>query len=81
MCFCRNLIKTKLHFCGCYHPAGQSDQYYLENIGKMLDEYSKYKFMLLGDFNTEESEPCLLHFFYEYNAKNIVKETTYFEMH
>ena len=35
--------------------------------------------MLVGDFNAEESEPCLSQFLYEYNAKNIVKENTCFK--
>ena len=44
-----------------------------ENIGKMLDKYSKHdKFMLVGDFNAEKSEPCLAQFLYEYDAKNTV---------
>ena len=30
--------------------------------------------MLIGDFNAEESEPCLSQFLFEMNAKNIVKE-------
>ena len=30
--------------------------------------------MLIRDFNAEESEPCLLQFLFEMNAKNIVKE-------
>ena len=30
--------------------------------------------MLIGDFNVEESEPCLSQFLFEMNAKNIVKE-------
>ena len=34
------------------------------------------KYMLIGDFNAEESEPCLLQFLFEMNAKNIVKEPT-----
>ena len=74
-----NLIKTKWLFCGCYHPPSQSDQYFFENIGKTLDKYSKHydNFMLVGDFNAEESEPCLSQFLYEYNAKNIVKENTF----
>ena len=40
--------------------------------------YSKFyeRFMLLGDFNAEESEPCLSQFLFEMNAKNIVKEPT-----
>ena len=75
-----NLIKTKWLFCGCYHPPSQSDQYFFENIGKALDKYSKHdKFMLVGDFNAEESEPCLSQFLYEYNARKQVKENTCFK--
>ena len=59
----------------------QSDQYFFVNIGKALDKYSKHydKFMIVGDFNAKESEPCLSQFLYEYNAKNIVKESTCFK--
>ena len=55
------MIKTKWLFRGCYHPPSQSEQYFFKNIGKTLDKYSNYydKFMLVGDFNAEESEPCL----------------------
>ena len=35
--------------------------------------------MLVGDFNAEESEPCLPQFLYECNAKNTVKENTCFK--
>ena len=31
-------------------------------------------YMLIGDFNAEESEPYLLQFLFEMNAKIIVKE-------
>ena len=59
----------------------QSDQYFFENIGKTLDKYLKHydKFMLVGDFNAEESEPYLSQLPYEYNAKNTVKENTCFK--
>ena len=68
-------------FCGCYHPPSQSDQYVFKNIGKALDKYPKHydKFILVGDFSAEESESCLSKFLYEYNAKNIVKESTCFK--
>ena len=36
-------------------------------------------FMLVGDFNAEESEPCLSQFLFEYSAKNVVKEKTGFK--
>ena len=47
----------------------------------MLDKYPKHydKFILVGDFSAEDSESCLSKFLYEYNAKNIVKESTYFK--
>ena len=35
--------------------------------------------MLVGDFNADESEPCLSQFLFEMNAKNIVKEPTCFK--
>ena len=34
--------------------------------------------MLIGDFNADGLEPCLSQFIFEINAKNIVKERTYF---
>ena len=70
-----------MDFCDCYHPPSQSDQYFFETIGKVLEKYSKYydKFMLVGDFNAEESEPCPSQSLYEYNAKNIVKKITCFK--
>ena len=76
-----NLIKAKWLFCSCYHPPSQSDQYFFENIGRTLDKYSKHydKFMLVGDFIAEESEPYLSQFLYEYNAKNIIKENGCFK--
>ena len=40
--------------------------------------YSKFfeRYMLIGDFNADESEPCLSQFVFEMNAKTIVKEPT-----
>ena len=47
----------------------------------MLDKYCKHydKFMLVGDFNAEESEPSLSQFLYEYNVNKNVKESTCFK--
>ena len=36
--------------------------------------------MRAGDFNADESEPCLSQFLFEINAKNIVKEATCFKI-
>ena len=40
--------------------------------------YSKFyeRYMLMGDFNVEELEPCLSQFLFEMYAKNIVEEHT-----
>ena len=40
--------------------------------------YSKFheRYMLIGNFHAEESEPCLSKFVFEMNAKNIAKEPT-----
>ena len=76
-----NLIKVRWVLCGCYHPPRQSDQYFFDHIRNALDIYLKYfdKFLLIGDFNTEDTEPCLSDLLYEYEAKNIVKEKTCFK--
>ena len=76
-----NLIKTKWLFCSCYYPSSQSNQYFFENIVKALDKYARHydKFMLVGNFNTKESEPCLSQFLYEYNANSIIKESICFK--
>ena len=35
--------------------------------------------MLIGDFNAEESEPCLSQFLFEMIAKIIAKESTFYK--
>ena len=56
-----NLRKTKWLLFGTYHPPSQSDNYYFDSLTKALDQYlEKYdKFLLAGDFNAEDTEPCL----------------------
>ena len=46
-----------------------------------LDQYCQNydKFLLIGDFNAEESEPCLHKFLQDYHSKNIVKCKTCFK--
>ena len=76
-----NLRKTKWLIFGSYHPPSQSDQYYFDNVGQALDTYnSTYeKSLLVGDFNAEEREACLMDFMYQYDLKNLVKEKTCFK--
>ena len=75
-----NLRKSKWLLCGCYHPPSQSDDYFFYNLENSLDKYSHYdQFLLIGDFNAEDSEPILSQFLSIYNAKNIVKNKTSFK--
>ena len=75
-----NLRKSKWLLCGCYHPPSQSDEYFFYNLGNSLDKYNNYdKFLLVGDFNAEVSEPILSQFLSTYNAKSIVKDKTCFK--
>ena len=79
-----NLRKSKLLLFGTYHSThpvhGLSDFEYLEQLGLALDVYSNYdRFLLAGDFNIEDREPCLEDFLYEYNSKNLVKDKTCFK--
>ena len=79
-----NLRKTKLLFFGSYrsdHPDyGVSTEEYFNQVCLALDKYSNYdKFLLAGDFNTEESNDFLEDFMYEHTTKNLVKEPTCFK--
>ena len=75
-----NLRKTKCLLCGIYHPPRESDKEYFQQIELALDTYSDYeKFLLVEDFNAEESEPCLNNFLYHCDEKNLVKEKTCFK--
>ena len=54
-----NLRKNKWLLFGSYHPSNQLDEYFFNHVKNGLDIYSKFydKYMLIGDFNAEESEP------------------------
>ena len=76
-----NFRKTKWLLFGCYHPPSQNDEYFFGQLSNYLDQlsHSYEKYMLIGDFNAEDSEPCLGNFLFEHNAKNIVKDHTCFK--
>ena len=73
-----NLRKKKWLLFGSHHPLSQSDEYLFHQVKRGFGMYSKCyeRYMLIGDFNAEESEPCLPQFLFQMNAKNIVKEPT-----
>ena len=76
-----NLRKCKLLLVGTYHSThpqyGTSDKDYFEQMGLALDVYSNYdKFLVAGDFNVQENESSIQDFMDEFNATNLVKEST-----
>ena len=79
-----NLRKTRLLFFGSYRSDhaefGVSTDIYFNQISLALDVYSNYdKFLLAGDFNTEDTNDVLEDFLFEHNVKNLVKEPTCFK--
>ena len=61
-------------FFATYHPPSQTDEYFFGEIGKSLDKYSQIygEFLLIGDFNVEESEPAPVQFLHD--AVNMIHE-------
>ena len=45
-------------------------------LGKVIAVYhqSYDKFLLIGDFNAEDAEPCLSQFLFEYDAKTLFQK-------
>ena len=64
-----------------YNPDKSNILKHLHHLSKGLDNYiGNYdNILLLGDFNSEFSEPCLNDFCDIYNLKNLVKEPTCFK--
>ena len=73
-----NLRKTKWLIFGTYRPPNQSAEYFFKQTGYALDTYNQIyeTFLFAGDFNSEESEPCLSEFLSNHDFKNLVKEKT-----
>ena len=73
-----NFRKKKWLICASYSPHKSKISNHLHHSGKGLDHYmGNYdNILLLGDFNSEFSEPCLNRFCDIYNLKNLVKEPT-----
>ena len=73
-----NFRKSKLLLMGAYNPPSQGDNYFFEHLDKALDIYCNYeKVLLLGDFNSEITEPCMDSFLYQHDMTSLVKEKTF----
>ena len=68
---------------GTYHSThceyGTTDTAYFKQMGFVLDVYSSYDKVLLGDFNVQEDESNIQNVLDEFHAKNVVKELTCFK--
>ena len=76
-----NIRKTKWLIVGCYHPPSQNYNYFFYNLSKALDSLNSNseKFLLVGDFNSEDHETEITNFPNNCEAKNIVKQKTCFK--
>ena len=70
-----NPRKKKWLLFRSYHPPNHSDQYFLHQVKKSLDMYSKFykRCILIRDFHAEQSESFLSQFLFEMNAKILLK--------
>ena len=62
------------------NPSSQANIYCFDNLDKALGTYSSYeKPLLIGDLNTETSEPHIDSFVYGHELHNLVKKKTCFK--
>ena len=76
-----NLRKAKWIIFAAYLPPWQDKDYFFESVTKALDVYrAKYdNIILVGDFNTSESEQVLSEFLYEQDMSSLVSFPTCFK--
>ena len=81
ICFEINLRGKKWAIFSIYRPPSQSQDHFIENLGKAVDYYSENydNFLVVGDFNTVESDQMVHNFMNGYALKNLVKEPTCFK--
>ena len=76
-----NVFKAKWLVCGCYHPPTLNDLYFFNHLGNALDKYTQNfdRFLLIVEFNAEDSEQFLSEFLHGYDAESIVLRKTCFK--
>ena len=76
-----NLRKTKWLLFGGYRPPRQQAEYFSKYVNYALHTYRETidKFLLAGDFNTEETNPFMSEFLFNNVAKNLVAQKTCFK--
>ena len=73
-----NLKHRKLLVVSIYRPPDQNLDYFLSYITNLLDHYLKSceDFIIMGDFNANESNPAMETFLNQHKFKNIIKSKT-----
>ena len=76
ICFEINLRGNKWALFSVYRPLSQSQDHFFENLGKAVDHYSERydKFLLLGDFNTVETDQQIRTFMNSYDLTYLADE-------
>ena len=74
-----NLNKKKWVLLSVYRPPTQSEEIFLDNLGRALDKYSGEfeNFIILGDFEMTVNEGELKNFLDLYSLKSMVREPTF----
>ena len=77
-----NLKQRKLLVVSIYRPPDQNLDYFLSSITGLLDHYLKsYEdFVIIGDFNANESNPAMETFLNQHKCKNIIKSKTCYKL-
>ena len=76
-----NLRKQKFLLFGSYRSPRQEAEYFLKLVNFALDTYRQTydRFILIGDFNLNETDPLMSEFLHNNDSKNLVKENTCFK--
>ena len=78
LCVEINLKKQKWVLLGIYRPPNMNENYFLDNLSRVIDCYSKKydRIIVMGDFNLEPTDEPIESFCNSYNLYNLVKENT-----
>ena len=75
-----NVGKQKWLILPIYRPPRQSSEYFVEDISKLFDKFSRYDVLIvLGDFNLGPDIITLSLLVYNYNLHNMIKQPTIFK--
>ena len=76
-----NLRKEKWLVISIYRPPSQNSEYFLNNLTVMIDFFADTydNYLIMGDFNIEQSDPSLKAFLNSNNLYNLIKSNTCFK--